>query len=479
MRILRSLSKQVAVIGALASISLVLSIPNRVIAQRFSQDSRSYFDYGEQFYERVVRSADGTTADVYLNTTNAVFSFVRSTRGKDDGDSYYAVREFTLEITEKGFTQPLLTKTVMDTIRSSRFEETTAKNLWHPKVVTLQLPKLERGRHYVLHTDVRDLSLNKVMVSPKMHDLEPAAFSPDALPMDSSAIGIGDPLFMENVSSGGGGIALARGNTYGYSRDVIGCVSIRLAKSLASAPNVELILRQTTNMVDAADTGERAHLYGSQSQITADFAMRPMGCDSVVRFKSDGFSHDSGTYLVTFKIPGAMLEQGQYKLTVNVDAGGAHNSNSATLMLIWPGMPISLEDYHDAIAPLIHILPVDSVKLIQSGSKTEIIKKLYAYWKQFDPTPATAYNERMATFYARADYAYFNFATGARLDGAMTERGRIHILFGAPTKIERTLLPGESPVEIWTYTNNVKKIFKFVDKSGHGEYKLVDVKTLS
>ena len=34
-------------------------------------------------------------------------------------------------------------------------------------------------------------------------------------------------------------------------------------------------------------------------------------------------------------------------------------------------------------------------------SKQDAMKKLYAYWKKQDPTPGTAYNERMATFYQR------------------------------------------------------------------------------
>ena len=107
------------------------------------------------------------------------------------------------------------------------------------------------------------------------------------------------------------------------------------------------------------------------------------------------------------------------------------------------------------------------------------MKKLYAYWKKQDPTPETAYNERMDEFYRRADYAYFNFARNARLlDGALTDRGKIYILYGAPTNIERSFLLGEQPVEIWSYSNNVKRIVKFTDPSGHGDYKLTEVKPM-
>ena len=142
-------------------------------------------------------------------------------------------------------------------------------------------------------------------------------------------------------------------------------------------------------------------------------------------------------------------------------------------------MPLSLENPRDAIPPMIHIMTDEEFKELSSGSRELQIKKLYAYWKKDDPTPETAYNERMDEFYRRADYAYFNFARNARLlDGAMTDRGKIYILYGPPTNIERTFLLGEQPVEIWTYSNNVKKIVKFQDNGGHGEYKLVEVKSM-
>jgi hypothetical protein len=85
----------------------------------------------------------------------------------------------------------------------------------------------------------------------------------------------------------------------------------------------------------------------------------------------------------------------------------------------------------------------------------------------------------MATFYKRVDYADFNFANGHVLDGVMTDRGKIYLLYGPPTKTERTFLPGEAPVEIWTYTNNVQRVFRFEELGGHGEYQLTSVEQLA
>ena len=54
---------------------------------------------------------------------------------------------------------------------------------------------------------------------------------------------------------------------------------------------------------------------------------------------------------------------------------------------------------------------------------------------------------------------------------------KIYLLYGAPTNTERSFLPGESPVETWTYSNNVKRVFRFEEHT-HGEYKLTDVREL-
>ena len=116
---------------------------------------------------------------------------------------------------------------------------------------------------------------------------------------------------------------------------------------------------------------------------------------------------------------------------------------------------------------------------LNSGSDQEKMKKVYSYWRAQDPTPATAYNERMATFYQRVDYAAFNFTTSRMLNGATTDRGKVYILYGPPTKIERTFIPGDAPTETWTYTNNVGKIFHFEEHGDPGNYKLANIQEIA
>ena len=44
--------------------------------------------------------------------------------------------------------------------------------------------------------------------------------------------------------------------------------------------------------------------------------------------------------------------------------------------------------------------------------------------------------------------------------------------------IQRTFMPGEAPTEMWTYSNNVNRVFRFEDHS-RGEYKLTDIRDMA
>lgn len=59
------------------------------------------------------------------------------------------------------------------------------------------------------------------------------------------------------------------------------------------------------------------------------------------------------------------------------------------------------------------------------------------FWARRDPTPGTAENEFRAEFDARVKWADENFidrrTVGRKLDGSMTEKGRVYILLGSPT----------------------------------------------
>ncbi|MBK5258846.1 MAG: GWxTD domain-containing protein [Thermoanaerobaculia bacterium] len=126
------------------------------------------------------------------------------------------------------------------------------------------------------------------------------------------------------------------------------------------------------------------------------------------------------------------------------------------------------------------------------------------YWARRDPTPNTPANEFRAEFDARVEYADRQFGQ-ARKKGSMTDRGRILVTLGAPTRIERTKdQPSNtiqsptgspenySPKQVWIWEQSKSKLdlgqptsqIGFVDQYATNEWVLertgrTDVATLT
>jgi GWxTD domain-containing protein len=78
----------------------------------------------------------------------------------------------------------------------------------------------------------------------------------------------------------------------------------------------------------------------------------------------------------------------------------------------------------------------------------------------------------MTVYFQRVDYAFANFRTLKEENGALTDRGKIYILYGKPSNVERSLAPGGPPKETWTY-GSLNREFIFEDPSRQGNYKLI------
>lgn len=95
------------------------------------------------------------------------------------------------------------------------------------------------------------------------------------------------------------------------------------------------------------------------------------------------------------------------------------------------------------------------------------------FWRVRDPDPRTPANEFKTEHYRRIAWANERFAAG--VPGWRTDRGRIYIIYGPPSRIESR----PSGVEKWVYDHipsmgdNV--VVEFVDRTGLGDYKLVEV----
>jgi GWxTD domain-containing protein len=180
-----------------------------------------------------------------------------------------------------------------------------------------------------------------------------------------------------------------------------------------------------------------------------------------------------GRYSVWTPALSDTLPQGSYEIETRVSAGAVQSSARTPFRIRWIDMPRSLRNFRLAVEALRYAAGDTLVSAIQSAHRDQQQAIFDAYWKRLDPTPATAFNERLAEYYTRADYAADNFGSLREPNGIRSDRGKAYILYGPPASIRRTLRPSSDPEEVWNYPMLHERLV-FVDKEHHGEYKLVE-----
>jgi len=117
----------------------------------------------------------------------------------------------------------------------------------------------------------------------------------------------------------------------------------------------------------------------------------------------------------------------------------------------------------------------DDVLYKKMNNLEEKRKFMYTFWKKLDNMPGTPQNEFKIAFLKRMAEANKQFKEAFR-EGWKTDRGRIFVLYGAPSEIEHNNFEGDTKsYDIWKYDGlqgGVKAIF--VEKEGGtGVYTLV------
>jgi GWxTD domain-containing protein len=161
--------------------------------------------------------------------------------------------------------------------------------------------------------------------------------------------------------------------------------------------------------------------------------------------------------------------------------------------------------------PFQHLLTIDEAKQWSAIKTDEQAKQfIELFWARRDPSPGTAVNEFKNAMEERAKVADTRFGT-SKLKGSATDRGKVFIALGSPSKIRRSgsepqktiqtpggtgnssapadpisgggetqSLQGYSPKELWEYTAGEVKIdigqpvaeVAFIDQYASNDYKM-------
>ncbi len=179
-------------------------------------------------------------------------------------------------------------------------------------------------------------------------------------------------------------------------------------------------------------------------------------------------SHDQGSAYALVQIPNKRFPNAAYRIKI-MQEGSSTPSARDFVRSIWFDMPTSLLNLNVAIDMLQFIADRSTIREIKSGSGSEREKKFREFWKEKDPTPKTEFNELMAEYYRRIDYAYENFTTMNKV-GYESDQGEVYIKFGPPKDIQRRFPTSGTTTEIWSYDS---REFVFRATSGFGDFQLV------
>ena len=228
--------------------------------------------------------------------------------------------------------------------------------------------------------------------------------------------------------------------------------------NLIAVPTVNLDYLLTFTVVDS--TGKMAKDFGTQTR-------KKPGNSAVVLSGINISTFPRGRYML--KVEAEDKETGQKALVTKsftVLSGEVEKQESLA--------PLEdVERFKQDVAYIAMSQELHMFDQLNSEGKKRFIEE---FWKKRDPTPDTPINEFKIEHYRRIGYANLHFSrTQEANDGWHTDMGRIYILYGEPSEIERHPLTQEEKAwEQWNY-NELQggAYFIFVDEDGYGVYRLV------
>lgn len=366
--------------------------------------------------------------DVHVAFVNDVLQFVQ-----ESPHAYRARYEMAVEILNKDGRRRA-GEIVRGEIEAGSFEETNARNVTNRRRFRFTLPAAE----YKLRLEITDLDTRRHLVrnadvtAPAFHG-QPLTLSDvmfvDAVQVDSSRVVGRLPNLRRSLDDPDARFG-AYFEVYAQKAD-----SIRLHVGVYDRQNNALLLREMSVWPESDSLGQF-------------LPIEPM-------FKLPGF------YVLTVEARSGeekAMARGQFFVQSVVDslAGRAFEASEAYFGAL---KHVTDEDDYE-----------EAAKLSREARRSWIAR----FWTQRDPTPATARNELREEFRRRVWFTLRHFSVAADGEpGWATDRGRVYIVYGPPSQVQRRSVDGRpNPYEIWYYKNLDKRFF-FLDRANSGHFKLV------
>ncbi len=171
---------------------------------------------------------------------------------------------------------------------------------------------------------------------------------------------------------------------------------------------------------------------------------------------------------------GMVQQPGRYELVVEGRGRGGRATAKARFVVQWGTLSVRETNIDLAIEQLSYVARKKDIDAMRAATPSEREMLFDDYWRRRDPTPGTERNELREEFFRRVDFANRQFTVlMSERDGWQTDRGRIYIIYGPPTEVEREPTQLDNPAyEIWYY-RHLNRRFVFADRTGTGDYQLI------
>lgn len=437
-------------------ISIFLSLfvifnSNELFAQL---DKSSYYSYGagvssEVFVSKI--SDDSIKVDYVFKIPNYVLNFQQS---KVQINKYFALINLDVKCKDE---DGIIRKSFefKDTLYIDKFDKSLSKKEFYENILSFNLKQSK----YTLSIDFENINKSK---SNRKIDIEYKNQQINGVDFENIYLcNYSKSDFKENIKP------FILDKKIAFSSE--GARILIPLKNFKANLSYNYTCKKTDDVQD--ETWDKEIEFSGKANVLENFEMKLNRNFSVLDFKnvvSIDIKSKSNSALLDFPLPFDRLVPGKYQIEIKQD--GSNEKVLFEFEVIWENKPISIKKIDYAIEMMYYILSDKEIEDITSGSKQEIEKHFFDYWKSKDPTPQTAFNEALVQYFGRVDYSFFNFQTISEKDGAKTDRGKVFILYGPPSTIENKFESGVNKL-IWKY-EKLKKQFDF-EIVNTGVFKLV------
>lgn len=369
-----------------------------------------------------------TRLEVFISFVNDIIQFVK---GQDN--TYEANYEIVLEIMDKDGNQQagdILKKEIL----ARDYEETNARNIVSLNHFSFNL----KPGNYKLILVITDLETKRHLTRNKKIELRG---------FGDAAITMSDLMFADSIKFDSSGVT-----------QVI--------------PNMTKTLDEPSS-----EFGAYYELYNlSQDTIRLNNCVYDLENNSLLD-ESNVFDPEQKIIRKFIPLKKWVRIPGPYVLVVEARSGRHKASARESFFIQYTDNPSSMEFFNTSMAyfrALKYVTSSSDFSKVERASEEQRPQLIEQFWKERDPTPETERNELKEEFLRRLQFAlkHFSIATEGR-PGSDTDRGKIYIIYGPPSEVQRRSIEiGSNPYEIWYY-KKIDKRFVFLDKSGLGDYRLV------